>query len=304
MGLFLLAVSSPVLAAGRVVVVKSDALGPYSSVVAGFTAECKSPLVELDLRDDPDRADPIFEEINAGKPSLVFAIGPLAANAAKKRVADAPVVFAMVPNYEKYGLSGANVAGVALSRSVRSQLEALKALLPQAKRVGVLFNPKFSRGVVDGATAAAKELSLSLVAAKVDSADDIAGTLSALSGKIDVLWMIADRTVATTEGVRSIVRNALESKVPVLALSESQVKEGALLSLSPNYLAIGQQAGRLANRILFEKVNPGALAVAPPEGLDVALNLSTARAMGAECAVASAALRFAAKQGYGVRTFE
>jgi putative ABC transport system substrate-binding protein len=84
------------------------------------------------------------------------------------------------------------------------------------------------------------------------------------------------------------------------------VKEGATLALAPSPTAIGQQAGRLANRIIHEKVDPGALAVAQPEGLDLAINLSAAGKLGGskDKDVVMELLRFAAKRDFPVRVFE
>ncbi|MBI5548020.1 MAG: ABC transporter substrate-binding protein [Deltaproteobacteria bacterium] len=288
----------------EVAVLKSDSLALYASAVAGFSAECRTEVTEFDLREDPARADRIVKELKSRKPSLIFALGPLAANTAKRAFEDVPIVFAMVPNWEKYGLEAKNVTGVALQRPVRTQLDTLKALAQGTKRVGVIFNPRYSATVVEAASDAAKALGLQLVASKVESPEEVPAVLQALAGKVDALWMIADRAVATPEAVQAIIKLALEKKVPVFALSEQQVKDGALVSLSPNYTAIGQQAGRIANRILEDRATPGTMVVAQPDGLDIAINLTTAKQIGAECNLALEIFKFAAKQGYPIRVFE
>ncbi|MGC4116697.1 MAG: ABC transporter substrate-binding protein [Myxococcales bacterium] len=289
---------------GEVAVLKSDSLTPYASAVAGFSAECRAEVAEYDLREDPARAEKVVKELQASKPSLVFALGPLAANTAKRAFEDVPIVFAMVPNWEKYGLEAKNVTGVALQRPAKAQLETLKALAQGAKRIGVLYNPRFSKTVVDTASDAAKALSLSLVAVKVEAPEEVPAAVKGLSGKVDALWMIADRSVANPDAVQAIIKFALESKVPVFALSEQQVKDGALVSLSPNYTAIGQQAGKIANKLLEQKASPGAVPVAQPEGLDLAINLTTAKQIGVECNLALEIFKFAAKQAYPIRVFE
>jgi putative ABC transport system substrate-binding protein len=288
----------------QVVVLKSDALAPYASAVVGFSSECKADLSEYDLKDDPARAEKVVKELQGNKPALIFALGPHAANAAKRAFDDVPIVFAMVPNWEKYGLEAKNVTGVALQRPVKAQLETLKALAPGAKRVGVLYTPRLSKGLIDTATDAAKSLSLHVVATKVESPEDVPEALKGFVGKIDALWMIADRSVANTEAAQAIIAFALENKLPVFALSEQQVKDGALVSLSPNYTGLGQQVGRIANRILSDKASPGSLVVAQPEGLDIAINLTTAKRIGAECNLALEIFKFAAKQGYPIHVFE
>jgi putative ABC transport system substrate-binding protein len=304
-----LVIPASALSAGKadkpeVAVLKSDSLAPYASAVAGFSAECRAEVAEYDLKEDAARAEKIIKELKASKPAMIFALGPLAANAAKRAFEDVPIVFAMVPNWEKYGLDAKNVTGVALQRPVKMQLETLKALAQGTKRVGVLYNPRYSKSVVDTAGDAAKALGLNLAATKVESPEEVPEAVRGMAGKVDAVWMIADRSVATPEAVQAIIAFALANKVPVFALSEQQVRDGALVSLSPNYTAIGQQAGKVANRILDDKTSPAALPVAQPEGLDIAINLTTAKRIGVECNLALEIFKFAAKQSYPIRVFE
>jgi len=304
----LLALALPLAASAsdrlEVAVLKSDSLGPYASAVAGFSAQCRAEVAEYDLKEDAARAEKVIKELQAAKPALIFAIGPLAANAAKRAFEDVPIVFAMVPNWEKYGLEAKNVTGVALQRPVKTQLETLKTLAQGAKRVGVLYNPKYSKQVVETATDVAKSLGMQIVATKVETPEEVPAAVKGFAGKVDALWMLADRSVANPDAVQAIIAFALDSKIPVFALSEQQVRDGALVSLSPNYTAIGQQAGKVANRVLYDKVNPGTLVVAQPEGLDIAINLTTAKRIGVECNLALEIFKFAAKQAYPIRVFE
>ena len=82
------------------------------------------------------------------------------------------------------------------------------------------------------------------------------------------------------------------------------MKQGALFALAPAPLAIGQQAGRIANRILVEKVDPGAMAVANPEGLELYINLTTARRLGNPETFALDVVTFAARQSLTVKVAE
>jgi putative ABC transport system substrate-binding protein len=82
------------------------------------------------------------------------------------------------------------------------------------------------------------------------------------------------------------------------------VKQGALFALAPAPLSIGLQAGRIANRIVVEKVDPGALAVAPPEGVELHVNLGVAKRLGLPEGFAGEVLVFAARQGLAVKAVE
>jgi putative ABC transport system substrate-binding protein len=288
-----------------VVAVKSSALAPYASVIAGFRAETDADVQELVLDDSPASAARAFKALAQQKPALVLAIGPLAANAARRSLGeDIPVLFVMVPYFEKYGLEGPNVTGIALTSDYTPELGALKAMVPKAKRVGILHDPRFSAKLVQEAQEAASAAGMTIVPLEVEVQSKVDKVLEHAAGKVDALLMVADKTVANTAVVQALITFATAQKIPLVGLTPSQVKEGATFSLAPSPTSIGQQAGRLANRIIHEKVDPGALAVAQPEGMDLAISLTAMRKLSSSCDVALELLRYAAKQDYPVRVYE
>lgn len=287
----------------RVVVVKSSSFAAYSSVVAGFGAEVRGAVEEVTLPDSASGVEKALEEVGAKKPALVLAIGPAAATAAKRQLT-VPVIFTMVPYFEKYDLEAANVTGIALTNDLRIELDALAAASRGAKRIGILHDPRYSKALVADARKIAEAQNQSIVPLALDNPGKVDKVLKASNEKVDAMLIIADKTVGNAAVVRRLIQFCADQKLPLVALSASQVKEGALFSLSPSYVGIGQQAGRLANRIVHEKIDPGALAVAQPEVLDMAVNLTTAKKLGGECDVGMALFRFAAGKGYPVRVFE
>jgi ABC-type uncharacterized transport system substrate-binding protein len=308
--LLFLALALPSLAFGaepqpRVVVLKSADRAAYTSVVAGFSAEVKGEVSQLTLEENSAEASArTLERLSAEKPAMVLAIGPTAAVGAKRALPGVPIVFCMVPYYEKYGLEGPNVTGIAMTGDLSTELAALKAVFPTGRRVGLVYDPRYSAALAEDAKNRAKGQGQVVVPLEVDSDLGVGRALSSARGKVDAVLMVGDKTVATAPTVKRIIAFASEEKVPFLAFSPSQVKEGAVLSLSPNLTGIGQQAGRLANRIIHEKVDPGALAVSPPEGLDLATNLTVARKLGGSGELAQRILELAARQNYSLKVFE
>jgi putative ABC transport system substrate-binding protein len=288
----------------RVVVVKSAALNAYAQVVAGFAAEVKGQVEELTLEEGPDAAAAAFKKLGANKPALVLAIGPAAAAGARREFSDVPVLFSMVPYYEKYELEGQNTTGIALTSDLSLELSALKAVQPKVKRVGVLQDPRYSKALLEGAAQAAQSRGLVLVPIDVDSSSKVDKALAGVKGKIDALVIISDKTVGNAAVVERLLTWSQDEKVPAVGLASAQVKQGALFALAPAPLAIGQQAGRIANRILVEKVDPGAMAVANPEGLELHVNLTTARRLGAPETFALDVVTFAARQSLTVKVAE
>ncbi|MCP3097257.1 ABC transporter substrate-binding protein [Myxococcus sp. K15C18031901] len=311
LALALLAALAPAVAGAqggsrpRVVAVKSANLAPYASVIAGFSAEARAEIQEVTLDESAGAAARVFKKLASQKPALVLALGPLAANAARRSLGeDVPVLFAMVPYYEKYGLEGPNVTGISLTSDLGPELEALLAVVPKAKRVGMVHDPRFSANTVALAQQAAVARGLTIHPLEVDSQGRVEKVLEGAAGRVDALIMVADKTVGTAAVVQALISFAQARRLPLVGLTPSQVKEGATLALSPSPLAIGLQAGRLANRIIHEKVDPGALAVAQPEGLDLSVNLSTARKLGPSPESVLELLRFAAKRDFAVKVYE
>ncbi|MEW5743364.1 MAG: ABC transporter substrate binding protein [Myxococcota bacterium] len=288
----------------RVVVVKSAALGPYAQVMAGFSAEAKASVEEVTLQEGAAAVEAAFKQVAQSKPALVLAVGPAAAVGARRQFSDVPVLFVMVPYFQKYELDGQNVTGIALTSDLSLEFAALKATWPQTKRVGVLADLRFSKKYLEDAAVVAQAAGLVLVPLDLDSPQKVDKALGAAKGKVDALVIISDKTVGNAAVVERLLAFAQAEKVPAVGLVPSQVGRGALFALAPAPLAIGQQAGRLANRILVEKVDPGALAVVGPEGVELHVDLAQAEKLGARESFAAEVLRFAAQRGLPVKAVE
>lgn len=289
----------------RVLVVKSQDLAAYASVVAGFTSEVQAQVEQVTLEDgSKETVERAFKKAAENPPSLVLAIGPAAAVGAMNAFDKVPVVFVMVPYFKAYRLERPNVTGVALTSDLSLELHATHAMLPQVKRIGVVEDPRFSKEFVDSAVSAAMSRGVDLVPIEVDSSEKVGKALKASKGRVDALMMIADRTVGNSLVVQRILNYALDEQLPVVGFAPAQVKEGALLAIAPVATQVGQQAGRICNRIIHEKVDPGAMAVASPEGVELHVNLSTARRLGDAKSLAFELFGFAAKQQVSVRVSE
>lgn len=287
----------------RVVVLKSADLGAYNALVAGFGSEARAEIDQILLPRHPDEVAKVVAGVKARKPALVLAVGPSAANAASRGMGDIPVLFTMVPYYERYSLEGPNVVGIALTNDFSPELSALVAALPGVKRVGVLHDPRYSLPQLEDIRLAAQQLELNVVPLAASDAAGAKKTLAAVDAKVDALLMVSDRTVGSAEVVRELIETSRTAQIPLVALASTQVQEGALLSLSPSYLGLGQQAGRLANRLIHERVDPSALAVARPEALELSINLAQARSLGKRAPVTEGLLTHAADKGLTIRVF-
>ena len=111
---------------------------------SGVKAEVRMFHVESDTVDVLGKA---AREAVAWAPDVIFAPGPLVAQAARQATADIPIVFFGISDPERFGLvqslarPGGNVTGAATQAGniTVKRLELVRDLLPQARRVTALF---------------------------------------------------------------------------------------------------------------------------------------------------------------------
>lgn len=280
--LFLAGLILPVPASAfDVAILKSNDLSYYNEAVAGAkqVLAADSTVKVYDLRGNVTGGRMIAQNLRAEQPDLIVAVGLKAALAAKLEVFDTPIVICMVMAPESYEFTAPNLYGVYMRAPVEQQLAALHALMPQAKRVGLLYDERFTGPMVQDAAHHAEKQGLQLIPALIAAPDDLPSALRALTPRIDALWLTQDQTVITEQSVRFILETALDAKVPVFAFSTTLVQQGAFGALVVDATDAGRQAGHMGKRLLRKDQMKGPRFV-QPEKTELALNLNVASYLG------------------------
>ena len=128
--------------------------------------------------------------------------------------------------------SGTRFAGVALTVRPQRQLSALLDVAPEAKRVGVVYNPKdaVSLRLIEQAREDAARVGVVLHEATAEQAAQIGDALKSLEGKVDALWLIPDPVCAAPEPSQRVLEFAEKHRLPVLAFAGAFVQRGALVA--------------------------------------------------------------------------
>jgi putative ABC transport system substrate-binding protein len=241
-------------------------------------------LEELELSPDAADGTRLPGAIRARRPAVVVTLGSRATRSVAAQVKDLPVVFCMALNPVAEGIvpalerPGGNVTGASLDLPAAVQFEAIRAVVPAARRVGVLYNPAETGPVVQEAQRAAREAGLTLVPRVVRTAAEVPRALEALGRQIDFLWAVADSTVFFP-APDVILRFTLANGIPFMGLSAGFVRQGALMALVVDYGAVGDQCGAQVLQVLAGRA-PGELPVTMPERVTLHLNLKTADTIG------------------------
>ena len=269
--------------ATEIIILKSSDIAAYNQAINGFKAALPSGTIlsEFDLQGDLEKGRKLARKIRASDPALVFAVGLKAAKAAQLEIVDIPVVYSMVLDPAKYGLTTPNMTGILLEVPVERQLAMIRTLLPNLKHIGTLYDPTKTTSLIDEARRLLKPNGMELIPLQINNERDVPGGLRALLPSVDALWLVPDSTVLNDESLRFILNTALEERVPVIGFSREFARSGALLCLSVNYGDIGRQAGQLSRKLLDGQLS---LPMKPwhPERIETSLNLKTAKFLGIE----------------------
>lgn len=283
MALVLVAWVSTSMAQGprfRVMAIKEKNTKAYNQVLTGFSVDTSADVLAFDLRDNVKNSEVILKEIKLKRPDLILVIGLKPLLAIREQIKGIPIIYTLIPNQRKYNLEQENVTGISMEIPFRRKVVAIEELLRNGRiKLGVPYNPKKSGDLIKMAKKDAAREGATLYANKVDSPRDVINALRAFVGIVEAIVLIDDTKVINKESTNKIIKFTNEQKLPLVAYNESFVKQGALLSLSPDYTKIGQQAGRLADKILMGD-SPMMHPVEAPEDLAIALNLTTAQELG------------------------
>lgn len=165
-------------------------------------------------------------------------------------IKDKPIVYSLVTDPVSAGLEGDNITGVSDMTPVKKQFELMLTLLPETKVVGIIYNSsEFNSEIqVKIAEEVAVELGLELEVIAVSDTNEINLALDKILGEIDVLYTHNDNMLATAYPL--IVKKADEANIPILAVVDDFIKQGALATEGINNYQVGYQSGLMVAKIL------------------------------------------------------
>lgn len=198
---------------------------------------------------------------------LIFAIATPAAQAAAAATTDIPIVGSAITDYAASGLvkdndkPGTNVTGASDLTPVAEQLQMMQKVLPDVKKVGLLYCSAESNSDIQ--IASAKEeldaLGLSYTEFAVSSSNEIQSVVESAVGKVDALYSPTDNTIAA--GAAQVGQICKENKLPFITGEEGMCEAGGLFTLSINYKDLGKLAGEMAVKILKGESKPADMAI-------------------------------------------
>lgn len=207
---------------------------------------------------DQGTAKQISDTFVSDKVDLICAIATPSAQAAYNSAIDTdiPVVYTAVTDpiaaelADENGTPVGNVTGTSDELPIKAQLEMIREMLPDAKKIGIMYTTSEVNSV--SALETYKELAgdygFTIVDKGVTQTADISLATDEILEEVDCLTNLTDNTVVNS--LATILDKANTKKIPVFGSEIEQVKIGCLAAEGLDYVELGKQTGRMAAKVL------------------------------------------------------
>jgi putative tryptophan/tyrosine transport system substrate-binding protein len=269
-----------------IAVLYPDVREPYRNVfltiLRGIEEGIKGGMVKsLVLKEGSDLSE-ITAWLEKERIEAVIALGKTGLIAAQTLLKTRRVVVGAVlitPDQNVHGIEG-----ITLVPDPEVIIDYLKRLVPQVKRLTVIYNPKNNKWLIKRAEAAAKPKGLMLSALPAEDLRTAARlyhkALNTLDNKTEALWLLQDDATVDERAILPLIlKQAWDRPLIVVSNNPTHVRRGALLSLYPDNIRMGR---RLASMVLKGKQNSDLKdrGMVPLIDLHAAVNVRTAEHLG------------------------
>ncbi len=237
---------------------------------------------------DFERLPELAAELVRQRVELIVVNSGEAAIAAKAATSTLPLIISAAGDpvqtglIKSYARPGGNITGLSFIAPElgAKRLALAKEILPQARRVAVIWNARDPASNNEWAQVrdAGRKLEIAIDALPVGETDDLARALDSLPKSASrALLVIVD---ARMVGFRKIVADAaIQARIACFAGWREYVTSGALASYAPDFRALFRRAAYYVDRIL-RGAKPADLPVEQPTKFELVVNLRTAKAIG------------------------
>ena len=223
--------------------------GVIDSLKANGYGEDKIEISYKNAQGDFGTAQIIAQEFK-NTSDIVVAISTPSAQAVVNNIKDKPIFFAAITNPESAGVLAENVTGVRDRSPVEKQVELIKEILPETKKIGVVYNTSEQNSfyLTDEFKKEAEKNGYEVVIKGITNVNEIASALDTILPEIDVLYTTIDNTIASTYPL--IIDKSKKANKPVIGATKNYVDQGALASEGISDYKVGYQTGEMIVRYL------------------------------------------------------
>jgi putative tryptophan/tyrosine transport system substrate-binding protein len=249
--------------------------------------EGKNIVIEFRWADRVDQLPALAAELVRMKVDVIFASSSTLVEPARQATQTIPIVFSNhadpvgIGHVASLPRPGGNITGLSmlLTDLVAKELEILSEALPQAKRIGVLWNPTTPshtpavRAVED----AAKKLGVKLILVPVRVAGDFDAAFGTMVQEGAAGFLVVPSPLSTSYRTK-LAELALKNRLPAMYGHKDYVEAGGLMSYGADIVDLNRRAAAYIDKIL-KGARPGDLPVEQASKYQLVFNLKTAKAL-------------------------
>jgi putative ABC transport system substrate-binding protein len=252
--------------------------------------EGKNIVIEFRWADNVDQLPGLAAELVRMKVDIIFASSSTMVEPARQATKTIPIVFAThadpigTGHVASLPRPGGNITGLSeLTTEIDAKaLEMLKEAVPQATRIGVLWNPTTPSQVpgLQSVKAAGEKLGLALHILPAATAEDFDAALASMARENVGGVFVMPAPVTISQRAR-LAELALKHRLATIFGAMENVVAGGLMSYGVDRNDLTRRAALYIDKIL-KGAKPADLPVEQPTKYELVINLKTARALGIE----------------------
>lgn len=207
---------------------------------------------------DQGTAKQITDTFVSDKVDLICGVATPAAQAAYNSAmnTDIPVIYTAVTDpalaklVDKKGNPVGEVTGTSDELPIKEQLEMIRSILPEAKKIGILYTTSEANSIsaIETYEELAEDYGVEIVKKGITQTADISLAAEELLGEVDCITNLTDNTVVNS--LATILDKANAKKIPVFGSEIEQVRLGCVAAEGLDYIDLGKQTGKMAAQVL------------------------------------------------------
>lgn len=229
-------------------------------------------------QNDMSNLKTISQKFVGDKKDLILAIGTGASQSIAAETSDIPIVITAVTDpagvslVESNEKPNTNITGTSDLTPVKEQIDLIKQLVPDAKKIAVLYSSGEQNSLIQAnmAEEAAKALGIETEHKTVSSTNDVPQVVESIVGNADAIYIPTDNTLASS--MPSVAGIAIQNKIPVIVGEQGMVEQGGLASWAINYYELGYKTGMMAIDILSGKSKPQDMPIQYSDSIELVIN--------------------------------
>lgn len=255
----------------------------FMEIIRGIETGLGQSVKHYVLDGDNDEPEKLLERVRHDRVDAVISLGRAGLSATKQIAEVIPVVIGAVlisPGQEAKGQTG-----ITLTPDPEVFFDRLKVIVPGAKDVTVIYDPRQKSWEIERARKAAKVYGLTLNAFPTEdlrlSAELYRKVLAQIKDGSIAIWLPQDNAAMDEQALLPVVlQEAWEKNFVVFSGNLDHVRKGALFSLYPDNFGMGRSLAALAMDRLKNGIADSSAAINPLRDLLLAVNLRTAEHLG------------------------